>query len=325
MLALIFLAVSVLASWEDELTKGSIGGYFTPSELNTYLNALKANFTNLISTGQATSTSVKSLPIYYAQLSATAGLSSDERTTVMITAGQSAEQPIAVTQALYLLAKWANDYATSSKAFYWLQTQRIYFVPMINPDAYSELANNTVSATVPAGRVKNLKDNSCTTTAQQGTNLDRNYNTQYNYDSVGSSNDTCSTTYRGTAALSEPETAAVDELRKSWNPRLWIHIDGTGDYRIMPYSYSSNASLAAEDLSFYNAISSSLGGLKTRAAAYGSAANGALLDYAYANGAISFLFSTSSSILSQGQILGKVKGDVTHYETLTDYASPQWK
>jgi len=325
-LLLLSLSLPVQATWEDELISGSIGGYFSPTELSTYLTNLKANFTDLIRTGSVDPTSVKGSSIYYAELFSTSGLASDERSSVMITAGQSAEQPLAVTQALYLLAKWANEYNTTSRTAYWLQTQKVYFVPMINPDAFAELKSNyTSGAAVTAGRVKNLKENNCTTTSQRGTNLNRNYNVQYGYDNTGSSNDTCSNYYRGSEAMSEPEVKAVAQLKSNWSPKLWIHIDGTGDFRMIPYSYSTSASLKAEDLSFYNSISSSFGGFKTQTSAYGTAANGAIIDYAYAGGAMAFHFSSSSNILAQSQILTKVKGDAAHYETLMDYASPQWK
>jgi hypothetical protein len=320
------LSTVVLASWEDELTAGSMGGYFTPAELGTYLTSLQSNFTDLITLGQSSSRSVYELPINYALLTANTGLALEERTAVMITAGQSAEQPLVVTQALYLLAKWANEFSSTSRVKVWLQTLKVYFVPMANPDAYLELSSRSSRTSVPSGRVKNLKNTKCgTATGQTGVNLDRNYPFKFKYDDLGSSYDVCSDTYRGNAALSEPETQAMDKLRSLFDPELWIHIDGTGNYRVMPLTYSTSANLTTAHLGVYKDISASLGGLKTHSAAFNATANGSLLDYAYATGAISLYFSSSAGIPTGDAILSKVKEDAAHYETVLDYGTPYWK
>lgn len=56
----------------------------------------------------------------------------------------------------------------------------------------------------------------------------------------GSSGQSCSDTYRGNSALSEPETAALDAAIQTTNNVAFISIHSYSQYILLPWGYQSS-------------------------------------------------------------------------------------
>jgi hypothetical protein len=137
------------------------------------------------------------------------GIADGSRPAVLYSATQHAREWIAteVDRRLmnWYLDRWrANDPAVKSL----LQTTELWFVPVANPDGYQYTFDDE--------RLwrKNLRDNNADgeITTGDGVDLNRNYPNHWAYDEEGSSSIESSETYRGTAPVSEPETAALKGL-----------------------------------------------------------------------------------------------------------------
>jgi hypothetical protein len=70
-----------------------------------------------------------------------------------------------------------------------------------------------------------------------GVDLNRNYGFKWGYDNFGSSPNGNSETYRGTAAFSEPETAALRDFVEAHHFRAALCYHSYGDYVIYPWGY----------------------------------------------------------------------------------------
>ncbi|HET6666689.1 MAG TPA: M14 family metallopeptidase, partial [Intrasporangium sp.] len=137
------------------------------------------------------------------------GIADGSRPAVLYSATQHAREWIA-TEVDRRLMNWyvdrwrANDPAVRSL----LQTTELWFVPVANPDGYQ--------FTFDSERLwrKNLRDinGDGQITPGDGVDLNRNFPNHWAYDEEGSSSIASSETYRGTAPVSEPETAAMKGL-----------------------------------------------------------------------------------------------------------------
>jgi len=92
---------------------------------------------------------------------------------------------------------------------------------------------------------KNLRDNNDGST---GVDLNRNYGYQWGFDDNGSSPNSGSEVYRGTAAFSEPETQAVRAFCQEHEFMVALNYHTFGDLLIYPWGYSD--SFTPDALSF---------------------------------------------------------------------------
>lgn len=133
------------------------------------------------------------------------GLPLGHRPAVLYQATTHAREWISTEVDMRLL-KWfiAERRAGNPEIVDVLKTTELWFVPVVNPDGYE--------FTFTDERLwrKNLRDNNGDgqITNGDGVDLNRNYPEHWNYDTEGSSSQSSSDTYRGTAPMSEPEVAA---------------------------------------------------------------------------------------------------------------------
>ncbi len=137
------------------------------------------------------------------------GIEDGKRPAVLFSATQHAREWIAteVDRRLmnWYIERWRADDPEVKKL---LQTTELWFVPVANPDGYQY--------TFDTERLwrKNLRDvnGDGQITTGDGVDLNRNFPNHWGYDEEGSSSISSSETYRGTAPVSEPETAAMKGL-----------------------------------------------------------------------------------------------------------------
>ncbi len=115
-----------------------------------------------------------------------------------------------------LASRWidylVDGYGTDADATTILDTTEVWVVPVANPDGVDLVAAGGNSPRLQRKNANNSRG-SCS-----GTNIGIDLNRNSSFKWGGDSNSACSETYQGTAAKSEPETAALESLFSSIYP-----------------------------------------------------------------------------------------------------------
>ncbi len=187
---------------------GSMGGFFTLSEMYQILDSMALLYPNLITVKQAISTtsSIENRPIYYVKISDNPNADEPEP-EVLYTALHHAREPASLSQLIFYMWYLLENYNTNPDVQFLINNTEMYFIPCINPDGYEY---NKITNPNGGGMFrKNRRNNGDGT---YGVDLNRNYGYMWGYDNTGSSPNTNSDTYRGTGPFSEPETQAVRDF-----------------------------------------------------------------------------------------------------------------
>jgi len=174
--------------------------YHSPSQVDTILNNLVATHPGLASL-TTIGTSHQGRPIKVLKISDNVATDESNEGDVLFVAMHHAREWISVEMALSLAEQILTQYASNAQLQADVNNLEIWIIPVVNPDGFAY----TWSA--PSHRYwrKNRRNNGDGTF---GVDLNRNWGYQWGLGS-GSSGLTNSETYRGPAAFSEPEIAAL--------------------------------------------------------------------------------------------------------------------
>jgi hypothetical protein len=153
--------------------------------------------------------------------------------TVLYNAVQHAREWIAAETNRRLFAYYiANKDNKSTDIPAILKNTEIWFVPIVNPDGY----DYTFQSKATRLWRKNLRDvnEDGQITTVDGVDPNRNWAVKWNYDLEGSSADSTSETYHGTAGDSESEVAALDALTARIRPKFQIDYHSFGNLILYP-------------------------------------------------------------------------------------------
>lgn len=213
---------------------GSMGGFFTYSEMLSHLDLMTSKYPNLISVKQSLGNSYENRPIYYLRISDNP--SSDENEPeVLYTAVHHAREPASLSQLIFYMWYLLENYNSDDMIKNLVDNTELYFVPCVNPDGY--YYNQTTDPNGGGMWRKNRKNNGNGTF---GVDLNRNYGYYWGFDDVGSSNSTSSDTYRGTAGFSEPETQAIKTFCENHQFKLALNHHTYGNLLIYPWGYQES-------------------------------------------------------------------------------------
>lgn len=132
----------------------------------------------------------------------------DGRPAVLVTVGQHAREWIAVSSGMYVIDQLVTR-ATEPEIAEMLAAVQVFVVPVVNPDGYEH------SWVGDRYWRKNRRD---------GIGVDTNRNFGHNWGGLGASAEPEDGNYAGTAAFSEPESAAVRDFVQA-HPELVAHLD----------------------------------------------------------------------------------------------------
>jgi hypothetical protein len=140
-----------------------------------------------------------------------------EKPVFFLMAGIHAREITTPEVALRFLQWLVDGYGVDPDATWLVDWTEIWIVPVANPEGHwiVELGAETAPSFQPYTQRKNAHRNGClrwppAEWGQYGVDLNRNHS--YRWNNGGSSGLECDLTYRGTAAASEPETAALEQL-----------------------------------------------------------------------------------------------------------------
>jgi murein tripeptide amidase MpaA len=203
--------------------RGWFDTYHRYSEINDFMDSLVATYPTLVSKyviGQ----SIENRDIYGMTITSP---TDNIKAQVVFDGTQHAREWISPATVLYVVNEMLEGYGNDPQVTDMLDRLEFIVVPVVNPDGYEYTHTNY--------RLwrKNRRNNGDGT---YGVDLNRNWSVGFG--GPGSSGNTDSDTYRGTAAFSEPETSALRDLMLAQS-NLVAHIDWHSYSQLIlrPYGY----------------------------------------------------------------------------------------
>ncbi|MBK8551177.1 MAG: immune inhibitor A [Ignavibacteria bacterium] len=211
---------------------GSMGGYYTYSEVVQKLDSMRLQFPNIISVKQNLGLTHQSRNIWAVKISDNPDVSeSSSEAPVYFDALHHAREPQSMASVMYFMYWLLENYGTNPEVTYLVNNREIYFIPVANPDGY--VYNQTTNPGGGGSWRKNRRNNgSCF-----GVDLNRNYTYGWGFNS-GSSNNPCSDTYRGPSAGSEPEVQAIKNFIDQIRPEISFSFHSVAGRYLNPYGYT---------------------------------------------------------------------------------------
>ncbi|HRI22313.1 MAG TPA: M14 family metallopeptidase, partial [Panacibacter sp.] len=223
---------------------GSMGGFYTYTEMLAALDKMAVKYPNLITVKQVVSntlTTAQGRPLYYVKISDNPNADENEP-KILYTALHHAREPISASQLVFYMWYILENYNTSSYIKSLVDSTEMFFIPCLNPDGY--IYNQTTN---PAGGGLWRKNRRVNGGGSFGVDLNRNYGYNWGYDNVGSSSSSSSDTYRGPSAFSEPETQMVRDFCNAHPFYFSLNNHSYANVLIYPYGYKVNTYTPAPD------------------------------------------------------------------------------
>ena len=207
-------------------TRGNAGYYYSWEENNAFWATLAAQHSDLVDTPVSVGSSFQGRAINMIEMTSSGG--APYKPAIIFTALTHAREP-GGNSVIIDFAHWlATSYGSDTMATWILDNERIYFIPIVNPDTYILNCN-------PSGGM--LRKNQ---RPPDGVDINRNYPYMWGYDDYGSSPNQYDETYRGASAGSEPETQAVMNFMDSIDPIAGMHYHTYGGDLIHPWNYNTS-------------------------------------------------------------------------------------
>ena len=211
---------------------GTMGCYPTFDEALAILDLMRAEFPALVSARRPIGTTGEGRGVWMVEVGDNPGVDEGEP-EVLFTSLHHAREPEGLVTVLYALWELLRSGAAGdAEARYLLANRRLFAVPVLNPDGY--VYNQTTDRAGGGFWRKNRRPNADGT---RGVDLNRNYGVEWGRDDAGSSPDGGSETYRGSAAFSEPETAAVRDFVAGRRIRVAMNYHSYANVLIYPWGY----------------------------------------------------------------------------------------
>lgn len=213
---------------------GSMGGYYTYEEMIEILDQMSAEYPDLITVKEPINSSVthEGRPVYWLKISDNPNVDENEP-ELMYNSLTHAREPNSLTQNIYFMWYLLENYATNEEVKYLVDNTEMYFVPCVNPDGY--IFNQVNNPNGGGLWRKNRRDNGDGTF---GVDINRNYGFQWGFDDFGSSGNTNSQVYRGTAPFSEPETQMIREFCNAHEFIIALNCHTFSNLLLYPFSFS---------------------------------------------------------------------------------------
>ena len=218
-----------------EFSLGSMGGFFTYSEILANLDSMFARYPQLITQKQAVDTfnTIEGRPVYWVRISNNPTIEQN-KPKVLYTALIHAREPASMQQMFFYLYYLLENYNINPDVTNIINNFELYFIPCINPDGY--VYNET---TYPTGGGMWRKNRKADGLGHFGIDINRNFGYQWGCDNQGSSNDPGIDTYRGTAAFSEPESRLIKSFCMNHTFKIALNFHSYSNFLLYPFGYQA--------------------------------------------------------------------------------------
>jgi len=262
-------SINTVYETPENFNLGSMGGYLTYQEVLDEYAQMLSLYPNLISPatnisgpegdflteGQpdfSVTPSIGGNGIKWLKISDNPNTDEEEK-EILYTSIHHAREPASLTQLIFYMWYLLENYDTDPEIKALVDNTELYFVPVVNPDGY--LYNQVTDPNGGGFWRKNRKNG-------HGTDNNRNYNyfidgnpANGTWSGAGSSSDTGSQVYHGTAPFSEVENQAIKQFVEDHEFILALNNHTFGELLYYPFSY---ADVPTEDEALYQQISAEL-------------------------------------------------------------------
>ncbi len=239
---------------------GSIGGFFSMSEVLDHLDAMQILYPQLISIRKPIGNfkTWQNNSIFYVKISDNPEVNENEP-QVLYTSLHHAREFVSVSQTIYFMWYLLENYEKSPLVRQILDHTELFFVPVVNPDGLNYNAGGYIASQDQFTRNhrKNMRDNNGNGTFEpevDGVDLNRNYGLAWGHDNEGSSGFHGSDTYRGPSPFSEPETRAIEYLCSQHDFKLALNYHSYGNLLVHPWGFDDSDTQDSVAFSNYGAL-----------------------------------------------------------------------
>lgn len=226
-----FVAESKMKYGVEGFGFGSMGGYYTMTEIYNKLDSMKQAFPNLITSKFAIGQTIENRSIYAVKISDNPDVDEDEP-EVLFNSLIHCREPAAMMAVMYYMYYLLENYGTNPEVTYLVNNREIYFIPLYNVDGYEY--NRTTDPTGGGMWRKNRRNNG----GSFGIDLNRNFGYKWAYDNSGSSGTPSDETYRGASAFSEPENQGFRQFVNGRNFKTALNYHTYSNYLLYSWSYA---------------------------------------------------------------------------------------
>tara|TARA_R110002124_G_scaffold138576_6_gene302195 strand:- start:140950 stop:143250 length:2301 start_codon:yes stop_codon:yes gene_type:complete len=213
---------------------GSMGGFYTYTEVEAKLDEMKADYPNLITDKISIGTTAEGRTIWMAKISDNPDIDEPEP-SAYFDALHHAREPLSMAVAMNYMFWLLENYETDPQVQYLVNNRELYFVPVVNPDGYEYNRQTDPNG----GGLWRKNRNPDVGGGCVGVDLNRNYGYEFGHNNSCSSDQPCSGIYRGSGPFSEPESAAVRDLMAQIEPKTAFSMHSTAGTYLMPYGYDT--------------------------------------------------------------------------------------
>ena len=245
---------------------GSVGGYFSMSEILDHLDAMNILYPGLISIRQPVGNfkTWQNNSLFWIKISDNPGVDEQEP-EILYTGLHHAREPISISQSIYFMWYLLENYDKDPLVKQIVNSTELYFIPVINPDGlqYNLAGYDPVEQEFTRNHRKNMRDNNESgefEPSEDGVDLNRNYGYKWGYDNTGSSPFPGSDTYRGPFAFSEPETQAVAWFCSQHDFKVALNYHAYGNLLVHPWGYNDSNTIDSTLYDNYGEIMTQLNG-----------------------------------------------------------------
>jgi carboxypeptidase T len=232
---------------------GSMGGFYTFTEVEQQLDSMHALYPLLITEKEAIGSSQEGRNIWTVKISDNPETDEENEPEVLYTALHHAREPAGMMSVIYYMWWLLENYGKDSQATYLVNNRQMWFIPVVNPDGY---AYNQSLYTPPSNFGYWRKNRRINEDGSRGVDLNRNYGPEYMWNSPygGSSTVPSSDTYRGTSPFSEPEIFAIQGFIWFHNIKTCLNYHTYSNLLVYPWGYEhheTDDSLTFREFAFY--------------------------------------------------------------------------
>jgi len=190
---------------------GSMGGFYTFSEVVALLDSMRVRYPNLISAKDSIGSSVEGRTLWAVKISDNTDVKENEPEVFYNSLIHGNEQQ-GMMILIYFMYHLLENYGTDPEVTYLVNNRELYFLPVINPDGYTY--NEQISPDGGGMWRRNRRD--CGG-GIFGVDLNRNFGYKWGIDNIGSDPNPGGFGYRGTGPFSEPESQVIRDFCISHN------------------------------------------------------------------------------------------------------------
>jgi carboxypeptidase T len=216
--------------YANRLGARPMGNYMTYSEVVAAMDTVHAHYPNITTDKFSIGQSWEGRDLWVMKVSDNPNID-EEEPELFFHGNIHAREVITYTMLIYTLEHLTDAYGVDTMITRLIDTHELFIAPTVNPDG---LVYNEITAPNGGGMWrKNRRDNGG---GIYGVDCNRNYDWRWGYDNYGSSPDPSSSTYRGPAPFSEPETQALRDFCISRQFCIITDNHSYGNYHLYPWS-----------------------------------------------------------------------------------------